>query len=123
MRRFAGFIKIVLICAASAATLSHAGTHPLPAAPPSAQEAMNFTVEGKITQHSGNKLTINSEGNIIFRVVYNEKTSFIRKDGGAGSSKDLSVGIRIHVDGDLTESGEIIARKITLQSEAGAKSR
>jgi len=90
----------------------------LSAAAPSAQEeAMNFTIEGKITKREGNKLTLNSEGNIIFHVVLNEKTEVKGKDGGAGTSKDLQVGTRIHVDGDLQESGEIIARRVAIQSE------
>jgi len=82
-----------------------------------AQESMNFTVQGKITRHMGNKLTVNTEGNIIFRVVYNEKTKIARPDNSEGTAKDLQVGIRIHVDGDLQESGEIIALKITIQQE------
>lgn len=85
---------------------------------PAAQESMSFSVAGKITQHTGNKLTVNTEGNIIFRVVYSDKTSVTRKDGSAGTSKDLLVGTRIHVDGELTESGEIIAQKITIQPES-----
>lgn len=90
---------------------------------PPAQDAMNFTVEGKITQHSGNKLTLNSEANMIFRVVYNEKTKIAGKDGGEGTPKDLSPGTRIHVSGDLTESGEIIAQKITIQSNTAGNKR
>jgi len=79
---------------------------------------MNFTVEGKITQREGNKLTLNSEGNIIFHVVLNEKTEVKNKDGSAGATKDLQVGTRILVDGDLQESGEIIAKKVAVQSES-----
>jgi hypothetical protein len=82
-----------------------------------AQE-MNFTLQGKITQHTGEKLTVNTEGNIVFRVTYNEKTEITRADGSSGSSQDLQVGKTIHVDGDLQESGEIIAHKIELLKEA-----
>ena len=78
---------------------------------------MNFTIEGKITKREGNKLTLNSEGNIIFHVIISEKTEIKNKDGSAGTSKDLQVGTRIHVDGDLQESGEIIARRVAIQSE------
>jgi len=81
------------------------------------EEAMNFTIEGKITKREGSRLTLNSEGNIIFHVVLNEKTEVKNKDGSAGTSKDLQVGMRIHVDGDLQESGEIIARKVAVQSD------
>jgi len=85
---------------------------------PAAQESMNFSVEGKITKHTENKLTLNSEGNMIFHVVYSEKSKVTRKDGSEGTPKDLLVGTRIHVDGELTESGEIIAQKISLQAES-----
>ncbi len=81
-----------------------------------AQE-MNFTLQGKITQHTGEKLTVNTEGNIVFRVTYNEKTEITRADGSAGSSQDLRVGKIIHVAGDLQESGEIIAHKIEILKE------
>ena len=94
---------------------------PLPT--PTAQETMNFTVEGKISKHTEQKLTLSTEGNIIFHVVYSEKTSITRKDGSAGTAKDLRVGTRIHVDGELTEAGEIIAQKITLQSESPGEKR
>jgi hypothetical protein len=85
-----------------------------------AQE-MNFTVQGKITQNAGGKLTISTEGNIIFRVTYNEKTEITQADGSSGSSKDLQVGKMIHVDGDLQESGEIIAHKIAVMAEPDSK--
>jgi hypothetical protein len=52
---------------------------------------------------------------MIFHVRYDEKTEFKRDDGSPGSSKDLRVGLRIRVEGDLTESGEIVAEKIELQ--------
>jgi hypothetical protein len=94
---------------------------PLKAYFPPQEEPMSFTVEGKITQHSGNKLTLNTEGNMVFRVVYTEKTTVTLKDGSTGSAKDLAVGTRIHVAGELTESGEIIAGKIKVQAEAGGK--
>ena len=90
---------------------------------PTAQESMNFSVEGKITQHTGNKLTLNTEGNMVFRVVYNEKSKVARKDGSEGTPKDLVVGTRIHVDGELTEAGEIIAGKINIRSEPAAEKK
>jgi hypothetical protein len=80
-----------------------------------AGQATNFTVEGKINSLDHNKLTLNTEENIIFHVRYDEKTEFKRDDGSAASSKDLRVGLRIRVEGDLTESGEIVAQKIELQ--------
>ena len=102
--------------------LASAGAlHPALAATPLsatfAQDAMNFTLEGKITKHAGQKLTLSTEGNIIFHVIYTDKTSIQRKDGSVGTAEDLQVGTRIHVDGDLTEAGEVVAQKITLQSK------
>ena len=79
-----------------------------------AGQAMNFTVEGKINTLAQNKLTLNTEENMLFHVSYNDKTEFKSDDGSAASSKDLRVGLRIRVDGDLTESGEIVAGKIEL---------
>jgi len=78
-------------------------------------QAMNFTLEGKINSIDHNKLTVHTEENIIFHVSYNDKTEFKSDDGSAASSKDLRVGLKIHVDGDLTESGEIVAQKIVLE--------
>ncbi len=100
--------------------LTFAG-QPLTACASAQDEPMSFSLDGKITQILGNKLTVNTEGNIVFRVVCNEKTLVTRKDGGPGSPKDLSVNTRIHVDGELTESGDIIARKVKIQSGATDK--
>jgi hypothetical protein len=80
-----------------------------------AGQANAFTVEGKINTLGQNKLTLNSEENIIFHVRYDEKTEFKSDDGSAASSKDLRVGLRIRIEGDLTESGEIVAQKIELE--------
>ena len=121
MRTVSTFVSLVAACALGLTSRPGiiAASPPLPRG----QETMNFTVEGKITQHTGQKLTINTEGNIIFRVVYSEKTSITRRDGSAGTAKDLQVRTRIHVDGDLTEAGEIIALKITIQSEPAGEKR
>ena len=80
-----------------------------------AGQETNFTVEGKINTLDHNKLTLNTEENIIFHVRYEEKTEFKSDDGSPASSKDLRVGLRIKVEGDLTESGEIVAQRIELQ--------
>ena len=81
----------------------------------SASQAMNFTVEGKVNTLGQNKLTLNTEENIIFHVRYDDKTEFKSDDGSPASSKDLRVGSRIKVEGDLTESGEIVAQRIELE--------
>jgi hypothetical protein len=111
-------LKVVALTAIALAALVAPVVHTPLVARPAAQESMNFTVEGKITKHTENKLTLNSEGNMIFHVVYSEKSKVTRKDGSEGTPKDLLVGTRIHVDGELTESGEIIAQKISLQAES-----
>jgi hypothetical protein len=79
-----------------------------------AGQAMNFTVEGKINTLGQNKLTLNTEENMLFHVRYDDKTEFKSDDGSPASSKDLRVGLRIKVEGDLTESGEIVALRIEL---------
>jgi hypothetical protein len=86
-----------------------------------AGQAMNFTVEGKINTLGQNKLTLRAEENIIFHVRYDEKTEFKNDDGSPASSKDLRVGLRIRVEGDLAESGEIVAQRIELQKAPAKK--
>jgi hypothetical protein len=85
-----------------------------------AQE-MNFTVEGKINRLGQNKFTINSEENMVFHVRYDDKTEIKRQDGNSGSAKDLRVGLKVKVDGDLTESGEIVAHRIIIESSEPPK--
>jgi hypothetical protein len=77
-------------------------------------QAMDFVVEGTISRHEPGKLTISSEGNIIFHARYDDKTTIQRADGSPASAKDLHVGIKIRIEGELPESGEIIAHRITL---------
>ena len=75
----------------------------------------NFTLEGKVTERAEGKLTVSTEENIIFHVAYGEKTEIKRKDGSAGTEKDLQKGVKIRVEGELAESGEINAKKIELE--------
>ena len=99
------------------------GSQPLPrisslamslASVAAAQEAMDFTIEGKISRHEPGKLTISAEGNIIFHARYDDKTTFQHADGSPASSKDLRVGVMVRIEGELPESGEIIAHRIQL---------
>jgi hypothetical protein len=83
-------------------------------ASPAAAQAMDFVVEGTISRHEPGKLTINSEGNIIFHARYDDKTTIQHADGSPASAKDLHVGIKIRIEGELPESGEIIAHRIIL---------
>ena len=76
-----------------------------------AQES-GFTLEGKVTQKTEGKLTVSTEENIIFHVRYDEKTDIRLKDGAQGSDKDLKAGLKVRVEGELSESGEISAHKI-----------
>ncbi len=78
---------------------------------------MAFTVEGKINRLEPKKITLSTEENMLFHVLYDDKTEIRRKDGSAGTAKDLRVGIVIHVEGDLSESGEILAHRIAIQEE------
>jgi hypothetical protein len=82
------------------------------AQPSSLAQESGFTLEGKVTQKSEGKLTVSTEENIVFHVRYDEKTDIRLKEGAQGSDKDLKVGLKVRVEGELSESGEIVARKI-----------
>ena len=82
---------------------------------PSAQDDMNFTLAGKITDKSPGKLTISTGENMIFHVLYNDKTEIKKKDGSPGTGQDLHIGLTISVAGDLAENGEITAKKIAIE--------
>lgn len=82
---------------------------------------MNFTVEGKINKLSENKLTLSSEENMLFHVRFDDKTEIKRPDGSAASAKDLHVGLKVRVDGDLEESGEIAAHRILIEPDEPPK--
>jgi hypothetical protein len=79
-----------------------------------AQEAMDFTIEGKISRHDPGKLVISAEGNIIFHARYDDKTVILHADGSPASAKDLQVGVMVRIEGELPESGEIVAHRIQL---------
>jgi hypothetical protein len=110
--RAPSFYVVVAICLASCAwsSISEAQV----AQTLRAGQANPFTVEGKINTLDQNKLTLNTEENMIFHVRYDDKTEFKSDDGSPAGSKDLRVGLRIRVEGDLTESGEIVAQRIVL---------
>ena len=81
-----------------------------------AQES-NFDLEGPISKQSAGKLTIDQGQGIFFRVVYDDKTAIAKDDGSAASEKDLKVGVRVHVVGDLQASGEIKAARIEVETK------
>lgn len=82
---------------------------------PAQDQGSQFDLEGKITDLSPGKLTVSTEDNIIFHVSYNQKTQIHRKDGTAGSSKDLASGERIKVEGQFSPAGVIEAQSIELE--------
>jgi hypothetical protein len=90
---------------------------PLSAVPTLSAQDMNFTLEGKITEKTAGKLTVSTGENMIFHVLYNDKTEIKKKDGSPGTAQDLRIGIRISVAGDLAENGEITAKKIDIERE------
>lgn len=87
------------------------------AAPSEFQQGQDtsFNLEGKINSLSTGKLTVSTQENIIFHVTYSDKTEIHRKDGSAGSAKDLAVGEEIKIAGELTPAGVIEARRIDLE--------
>ena len=87
----------------------------------SAPQADTFTLDGKIIKLAPGKFTVSSGENIIFHVVYNDETEFKKADGSEGSAKDLRVGSQVHVEGDLKETGEIVAARIAMQEDAREK--
>jgi hypothetical protein len=117
MRRVA-VLAGLLLCAwqFSPITLSFSQT-----AVPTASAQDNFTLEGKITDKSAGKLTVSTGENMIFHVLYNDKTDIKKKDGSSGTPQDLHIGTKISVAGDLAESGEITARKIEIESDGSGK--
>ena len=119
MMRRAAFLAVLLLCLFPLCRSSF-GTVPPPLTVPTAQDS-DFTMEGKITDKSAGKLTFSSGDNIIFHILYNDKTQIKKKDGSVGTAQDLHIGVTISVAGDLAESGEITARKIAIEAEGSDK--
>ena len=119
--KYAGFCLLLLVLLVSSSRWAADPGAVIRAS--AAWQEMNFTLEGKISKLSPGKLTVSGEGNIIFHVTHNDKTAIKRKDGSEGTSKDFQVGIRVHVEGGLQESGEIIARRISIQPESTDEKR
>jgi hypothetical protein len=101
------------LLAASGATLARSDCESATFALPLAEET-NFTLEGKIARLEPPKFTVSTEENIVFHVRYTDKTEIKRSDGSLGTSKDLRVGMRVHIEGDLRESGEVVAATIQI---------
>ncbi|HEY6290050.1 MAG TPA: hypothetical protein VI455_00595 [Terriglobia bacterium] len=80
-------------------------------------QGSNFDLNGTISKQSAGKLTVDSGQGIFFRVSYGDETTIVRADGSSGSEKDLKAGIKVHVLGDLEESGEVKAQRIEIQGD------
>lgn len=81
------------------------------------QGGSNFDLEGKITQRSKTRLTVDTGQGILFHVTFDDKTSIVRADSSAGSEQDLKVGVKIHAIGELQDSGDIQAQKIEIEAD------
>jgi hypothetical protein len=81
-------------------------------------ESSGFNLEGKIVKVETGKFTVSTEENIIFHVRYDDKTDIKHPDGTAGSSTEFKAKVRVKVEGDLTESGEIVAKKIEIEQDS-----
>jgi hypothetical protein len=116
-RRFA-VLAPSLVC-----TLLVCGSLLFSAPPPLAAPGQNddSTMEGKITEKSPGKLTINSGENMIFHVLYDDKTEITKKDGSPGTDQDLRRGVTISATGPFSESGAIAARKISIEADGSEK--
>ena len=118
-RRILALASFLLLTLPFSGTILSSPPHAMPTA--SAQDDTNFTLEGKITEKSAGKLTVSSGENMIFHVLYNDKTEIKKKDGSPGTGEDLRTGLKISVAGDLAESGEITAKKIAIEGEGSDK--
>ena len=90
---------------------------PALAAAASLTQESNFDLEGPISKQAPGKLTIDQGQGIFFRVVYDDKTAIAKDDGSPASEKDLKVGLRVHVIGDLQASGEVKAARIEIETK------
>jgi hypothetical protein len=88
-------------------------------------QAMNFSLEGKITDRAPGKLTVSTLENIAFHVTYDDKTDIKYDDGTQATGQNLRVGVQIKVDGELAESGDVNAHKIVIvkAQNSGASER
>jgi hypothetical protein len=81
------------------------------------QGSSNFDLSGTIHDASKGKFTVDSGQGIFFHVVYDDKTTIVRADGTTGSAEDLKVGAKVHVVGDLSETGQVNATRIEMAGE------
>ena len=79
-----------------------------------AQES-SFDLEGTISQHEPGKLTIDTGGGIIFHATYAADTPIVHADGKPATDKDLKIGVKVHIFGDLQQNGEVKSQKIEIE--------
>ena len=102
------FVTITLFAAAGStlcATVSSVRT----------PQESNFDLEGPISKLAAGQLTVDQGQGIFFRVAYDDKTTVSKDDGSPGSEKDFKLGVRVHVIGDLQDSGVVKAQKIEIE--------
>ena len=92
-----------------------------PALMASQGDVPGFTLEGKISEVEKGKFTVSTEQNIIFHVVYDDKTEIKHPDGSAATAKDFRVGAHVKAAGDFTDSGEIAAKTIEIDKPPDSK--
>lgn len=110
-RRFLLVTAFLLVLATSGlplTALAFQGQNPPP--------DVSFSVNGTITEHSSGKLTVDSGQNMLFTVKYDSTTQIQHSDGSPAKASDLRVGVKIFARGTLTEAGDVIAKKITIES-------
>ena len=84
-------------------------------AEPAAGQESNFDLEGTISHQEPGKLTIDTGDNIIFHATYAADTPISHADGKPASKDDLKIGVKVHIAGDLQESGEVKSQKIEIE--------
>jgi len=116
LTRHVAFVAAILVglvtFGASPKILAAQGQNPPP-------QNISFTVNGSITEAAPGKLTVDSGQNMLFTVTYDSTTQIQHDDGSPAKASDLRVGVKILAKGDLTEAGDVIAKKITI--EPGSK--
>jgi Domain of unknown function (DUF5666) len=107
--------EVLLVTSVAALLLAAWAPAKLAAHPVPQNDSTNFTLEGKISDQSPGKLTVDTGGQMIFHVTYDKNTTIHKKDGSAGTSSDLVAGAKVKVDGALNNSGVVEAREIDLE--------
>lgn len=60
---------------------------------------------------------------MLFTVMYDSTTKIEHEDGSPAKASDLRVGAKILAKGNLAESGDVIAKTITIESGAKGPSK